>query len=298
MTSYVLTLIGNETSTPLETNHIERVSLCLQTVSNTDWLADNEACDIFFNSPLTPAEITKQVHQVLSETKIDAVCTPVMGRRKKLLMSDMDSTIIHQECINELADAIGVGDQIGEITDRVISGQINFGEALRQRMALMKGMEFSVLERVYEERVTLMPGARTMVQTMAHHGAYCILVSGGFTFFTEKIAELIGFHDHQGNDLVFKDGKLTGEVLDPILGRTAKLETLKALCQEKNLDIFETLAVGDGANDIKMIKEAGLGVAIHGSESLKENANAWVDHGDLTALLYIQGYHKSEFVST
>jgi phosphoserine phosphatase len=195
-----------------------------------------------------------------------------------------------------LGDAIGVGSQIREITVAVVNGDISFSDALRKRLALMIGMERRLLKSVYEERISLKAGARTLVQTMRHHGAFCILVSGGFSFFTRRIAERIGFHDHQGNELAFEDGKLTGKVLEPILGRSAKLNTLRSLCDEKGLEPSDVLAVGDGANDIKMIEAAGLGVAFHGSDSLRKQANARIDHGDLTALLYIQGFRKSEFV--
>ena len=232
----------------------------------------------------------------MSGTAIDAVCTSAEGRRKKIFISDMDSTVINQECIDELGDAIGLGSQIKEITAAVVSGEISFSNALRQRLALMKGMERTVLESVYEKRITLKAGARTLVQTMHHHGAYCVLVSGGFSYFTSRIAERIGFHAHQANELVFNEGKLTGEVHEPILGRSAKLNTLMKLCGDKGLAPSDVLAAGDGANDIKMIKAAGLGVAFHGSELLKEQANASIDHNDLTALLYIQGFRKSQFV--
>ncbi len=296
MTPYVLTLMGKNRTNPLEQDHIDRVSQNLSAISRTDWLAPNEALDIYFESDQSAFDLSNQARAAIAGSKIDAVCTPMAGRRKKLLISDMDSTIIHQECINELGDAIGVGDEIKAITHDVINGNITFSEALRARLALMKGMDFSVLEQVYDERITLIKGARTLIQTMRQNGAYCILVSGGFTFFTKRISRRLGFDDHQGNELTFEAGKLTGKVQDPILGRTAKLETLKTLCAEQGLAHSEVLAVGDGANDIKMIREAGLGVAFHGSDALKESANAWVDHGDLTALLYIQGFHKSEFL--
>ncbi len=296
MTSHVLTLIGNARSARLEPVHVERVCRGLGVIGKTDWLADGEACDVFVDSPLSTADISDHARDALSGTAFDAVCTPTEGRRKKLLISDMDSTIIDQECIDELGDALGVGSRIREITQAVVQGNISFSDALRERMALMKGMEHDLLMSVYEGRITLKPGARTLVQTMRHHGAYCILVSGGFSFFTRRIAERVGFHDHQGNELVFEDGKLTGEVQEPILGRTAKLKTLMWLCDEKGLEPSDLLAVGDGANDIKMIEAAGLGVAFHGSDSLKSQANARIDHGDLTALLYIQGFRKSEFV--
>ena len=300
MTSHVLTLIGNLASAPLESVHIERVCRHLVATGEVDWLADREACDLFIESPLAAVIIAEQARDALSGpasgTAIDVVCTSIEGRRKKLLVSDMDSTVINQECIDELGDAIGVGSRIREITAAVVNGDIGFSEALRERMVLMKGMERGLLDRVYEERISLQPGARTFVQTMRRHGAFCILVSGGFSFFTRRIAERIGFHDHRGNRLAFEDGKLTGQVLEPILGRSAKLNTLLWLCAEKGLEPADVLAVGDGANDITMIEAAGLGVAFHGSDSLKKRANACIDHGDLTALLYIQGFRKSEFV--
>ncbi len=296
MPSYVLTLIGNMESMPLEPVHIERVYRRLATTGETDWLAEREACDLFIDSLRSAADIAEQARDALSGTAIDTVCTSIEGRRRKLLISDMDSTVIDQECIDELGDAIGVGSQIREITAAVVNGDISFSDALRKRLALMIGMERRLLKSVYEDRISLKAGARTLVQTMRHHGAFCILVSGGFSFFTRRIAERIGFHDHQGNKLAFEDGKLTGQVLEPILGRSAKLNTLRRLCDEKGLEPSDVLALGDGANDIKMIKAAGLGVAFHGSDSLRKQANACIDHGDLTALLYIQGFRKSEFV--
>ena len=296
MPSYVLTLIGNLESVPLEPVHIERVCRRLATTGETDWLAEGEACDLFVDSLLSTAAIAEQARDALSGSAIDTVCTSIEGRRKKLLISDMDSTVIDQECIDELGDAIGIGSQIREITATVVNGDISFSDALRKRLALMIGMDRRLLKSVYEERISLKAGARTLVQTMRHHGAFCILVSGGFSYFTHRIAERIGFHDHQGNELAFEDGKLTGQVLEPILGRSAKLDTLKSLCDDKGLAPSDVLAVGDGANDIKMVEAAGLGVAFHGSESLRKRANARIDHGDLTALLYIQGFRKSEFV--
>lgn len=295
---YVLTLIGHAESAPLQLVHIERVYQCLGQKYRTNWLAENEACDIFIDSDLSAELITKKVRDVLIGCFIDAVCMLVEGRRKKLLISDMDSTVINQECINEIADAMGLGSQISQITESVIQGDINFSEALRIRLGLMKGMDEKLLQSVYEQRITLKSGARTLVQTMSHHGAFCILVSGGFSYFTSRIAARLGFHDHQGNELIFNNGKLTGEVQYPILGRTAKLNTLMTLCDEKNLTPTDVLAVGDGANDIKMVQAAGLGVAFHDTGLLKEQANASIDYGNLTALLYIQGFHKSEFVLT
>ncbi|MBC8268100.1 MAG: phosphoserine phosphatase SerB [Rhodospirillaceae bacterium] len=298
MTSHALTLIGNAETNPLKSAHIERVCQRLEIPAEPHWLAEAEACDLFMDTPLAALEIAEQAREALAGMAIDAVCNAAQGRRKKLLISDMDSTVIDQECIDELGDAFGVGPQIREITTAVINGEINFSEALRKRMLLMKGMDQHLLESVYRNRLTIKAGARLLVQTMAHHGAYCILVSGGFSFFTSRIAERLGFDEDRGNELIFEDGRLTGTVEEPVLGRIAKLAILKDLCAQKDLQLADVLAVGDGANDIKMIQAAGLGVAIHASESLKEVANACIDHGDLSALLYIQGFHKSEFVLT
>ncbi len=298
MTSYALTLIGNAESAPLDPVHIEQVFQCLDLPAETDWLAEREACDLFIDSRLSAEAITRKARDVLAGSSIDAVCTLNKGRRKKLLISDMDSTVIDQECIDELADAIGLGLQIREITASVIRGDISFSEALRKRLGLMKGMDKKILENVYEQRISLKTGARTLVQTMRHHGAYCILVSGGFTYFTSRIAARLGFHDHQGNELIFHHGKLTGEVQNPILGSSSKLKTLITLCDEKSLTPSDVLAVGDGANDIKMIRAAGLGVAFHDTGNLRKQSRASIDYGDLTALLYIQGFRKSEFVLT
>ncbi len=298
MTDYVLTLIGNAESAPLEPVHIKQVLQSLGLSGEADWLAPREACDLFIGSPLDAEIISRKAREVLAGSSIDAVCTRLEDRRKKLLISDMDSTIIDQECIDELADAIGIGSQVREITAAVIKGDISFPDALRKRLRLMKGMESRLLESVYEQRISLKPGARTLVQTMRHHGAFCILVSGGFTYFTSRIAARLGFHEHRGNELIFGNGQLTGEVKEPILGRSAKLETLVTLCEDKRLTPTDVLAVGDGANDIEMIQAAGLGVAFHDTGSLRKEANAHIEHGDLTTVLYIQGFRKSELVFT
>ena len=296
MTSYVLTLIGDAETNPLKLDHIEKVCEHLALRGQPIWLAEEEACDVVLDSSFTASEISQRAGEVLSEASIDFNCSPPGGRQKKLLISDMDSTIINQECIDELGDAFGIGDRIREITAEVVDGNISFAKALRQRLALMKGLDHSLLKKIYDERISLMEGARTLVQTMRQNDAYCILVSGGFSFFTQRIAERVGFHEHQANELIFENEKLTGEVHEPVLGRTAKLETLNRLCAARNLNRCDVLAVGDGANDIKMIEAVGLGVAFHGADALKKQANAYVDNSKLTALLYFQGYSKSQFV--
>jgi len=296
MTSYALTLIANPESTPLQPVHLERVLQRLELSAQTHWLAPEEACDLVIDSHSIAADITAKARDALAGYSIDIACTLNQSRRKKLLISDMDSTVINQECIDELADAIGIGPQIREITASVIQGDISFSEALRKRLLLMKGMDERELEIVYQQRITLKSGAITLVQTMRQQGAFCILVSGGFTYFTCRMAARLGFHEHQGNELIFNRGKLTGEAREPILGRSAKLDILKTLCVDKGLSMSDVAAVGDGANDIDMIQAAGLGVAFHDSGSLRQQSDACIEYADLTALLYIQGFHKSEFV--
>jgi len=297
MIPYVITLIGDANSRPVEPAHIEQVRHMLAATGEDVWLGEHEACDLFFESAEPVATLQEQTRKALSGLKIDAACTPAAGRRKKLFISDMDSTVIDQECIDELADAYGVGDQVREITAATIAGHIGFSESLRQRTAWMKGLDQGLLEKVYTDRISLKTGAQTLLRTMRHHDVYCILVSGGFNFFASRIARRIGFNTSLANELEFEDGKMTGKVREPILGRTAKRDTLVRLCEQMDLLPSDVLAVGDGANDIKMIEAAGLGVAFHGAKAVKKPADACIDHGTLTALLYMQGYRKSQFAS-
>ncbi len=215
-------------------------------------------------------------------------------RRKKLLVADMESTIIQQECLDELADFVGLRARIAGITERAMRGELDFAAALKERVGLLRDLETGVLERVYE-RVTLMPGAQTLVATMKAHGATCALVSGGFTYFTERVAARLGFDVHQANTLELADGRIAGTVADPILGREAKLAALERLARERRLDGALTMAVGDGANDLAMIKAAGLGVAFRAKPIVMAEAAASITHGDLTALLYLQGYTRAQF---
>jgi len=217
-------------------------------------------------------------------------------RRKKLLLADMDSTMIQQECIDELAAEVGVKEHVSEITRRAMNGEIEFDAALRERVALLKGLPASIVDKVIATRIELMPGGPELVRTMRKHGAYCALVSGGFTDFTSRIAEIIGFQENRANQLEKKEGLLTGKVLEPILGKQAKLDTMNVLCERLQLSHDDVLAVGDGANDLAMIEAAGLGVAIHAKASVAAQADVRIDRGDLTALLYLQGYSEDEFV--
>jgi phosphoserine phosphatase len=232
-----------------------------------------------------------------AEARCDVVVQPTATRAKRLLVADMDSTMIGQECIDELADYAGFKSRVAAITERAMRGEIAFEPALRERVALLKGLSATVIDTVIAERIRLTPGGPTLLATMRAHGAHSCLVSGGFTAFTSKIAAMIGFDEQHANTLVIDAaGKLTGEVAEPVLGREAKLDMLTALRERFRLTRAHTLAVGDGANDIPMIKASGLGIAFHGKPAVKDAAAASIDHGDLTALLYAQGYRREEFV--
>ena len=229
---------------------------------------------------------------------VDVVVQPAAGRRKRLLLADMDSTMIGQECIDELADFVGQKARVAAITERAMRGEIAFAPALRERVAVLAGLPATVVDDVIARRITVTPGARALVATMRRHGAHTCLVSGGFTVFTAKIAELIGFDEHRGNRLIVgDDGRFAGAVAEPILGREAKLATLTELRAKLGLSVAETLVVGDGANDLAMIGDAGLGVAYRAKPRVAEAAAARIDHGDLTALLYAQGYRRLEFAT-
>jgi len=221
---------------------------------------------------------------------------PQAFRRKKLFLADMDSTMIGQECIDELADYAGLKAHVAGITERAMRGEIEFEPALRERVALLRGLPVSVIDEVLKQRIKLTPGGRELVATMRAHGAWTCLISGGFSLFTNAVAGMIGFQENRANELMVEDGKLTGEVLEPILGRAVKLATLTELRESFDLDNIDTLVVGDGANDLGMIESAGLGVAYHAKPAVAAVAAARIDHGDLTALLYAQGYRREEFV--
>lgn len=227
---------------------------------------------------------------------VDACVQSAAGRRKRLLIADMDSTIINVECLDELADFAGLKAEISAITERAMRGELAFEGALRERVGMLKGLATTALQQAYDERVRLNPGARTLVRTMAVNGARCALVSGGFTFFTSRVAEAAGFHLNRANTLIEADGALTGQVSDPILGKEAKLASLQELAAEIGAPLSATLAVGDGANDLAMIEASGLGVAYRAKPIVAAQAHAKVDHADLTALLYFQGYRADEFV--
>jgi phosphoserine phosphatase len=228
---------------------------------------------------------------------LDWCLQPLAGRRKRLLVADMDSTIINVECLDELADFAGLKAEISAITERAMRGELEFEGALRERVAMLKGLPVTALQAAYDERVRLNPGARTLVRTMSANGARCVLVSGGFSFFTSRVAQAALFHAHRANELLEDAGALTGLVAEPILGREAKLAALTEEADARALPLSATMAVGDGANDLAMIEAAGLGVAYRAKPLVAARADARVDHADLTALLYFQGYREEEFVT-
>ena len=228
---------------------------------------------------------------------IDLAVQPAVGRKKRMLIADMDSTMIQQECIDELADEAGVGAYVAGITARAMNGELEFDAALRARVGLLRGLEEAVIARVIRDRITLMPGGQALVATMRGNGGYAALVSGGFTAFTGAIAGVLGFDENRANTLLVEGGRLTGAVAEPILGRAAKVQALEEISARLGISPAEAVAVGDGANDLGMLGLAGMGVALHAKPSVQAECQLRVNHGDLTALLYLQGYRREEFLA-
>jgi phosphoserine phosphatase len=287
----VLSLIANPADPELDT--ALAAAVVAKTGGELNWLNHGVACDII--EPTAP-DALDSAREILAGKAVDANVVPTEGRRKLLLVADMDSTMIEQECIDELAAALDLKPQVAEITDRAMRGELDFAQALDTRVALLKGLERKVIEEVRREAITLAPGGRALVQTMKAYGAYTSLVSGGFTFFADYFAKRIGFDEAIANVLEFDGDRLTGTVAKPIVDKNTKRERLLALVDERGLSTSQTLAVGDGANDLDMIGVAGFGVALHAKPAVAEAAGIRIDHGDLTALLYLQGYEEHEFV--
>jgi phosphoserine phosphatase len=295
--THVATLISSPGAAALDAAALARARATLPSPGEPRWLAERIAADLPF-SPINETDNrtwAERLRETLAGRPIDVVVQPNEDRRKRLLVADMDSTMIGQECIDELAARVGLKARVAAITERAMRGDIAFEPALRERVALLSGLPVSVVADVIAERIRLTPGGSTLVATMRANGAHTCLVSGGFTLFSERIAAMIGFDENRANRLVVADGRLAGRVEEPILGREAKLATLNDLTARLGLAPSATLAVGDGANDLAMLVAAGLGVAYHAKPVVAAQAHARIDHGDLTALLYIQGYRREEF---
>lgn len=299
MSEIVLTVVADNTGEQSIRNIVENAADLLTengaSCRPLVWLKDGVAADLEFTGlGSNSAAAILDDRGILD--RVDYCLQSSANRRKKLFLADMDSTIITVECIDELADFAGLKAEVSAITAQAMNGEIEFNDAFKARVAMLKGLRREVLQQVFEERVTLTPGAQTLVQTMRAHGTYSALVSGGFTFFTSLVREWAGFDMDMSNELQFQGDELTGVALEPILNSTAKLNTLERLLNERRIDRADSLAVGDGANDIPMIEAAGLGVAFHAKKKAADAADAQIRFGDLTTLLYFQGYKSDEFV--
>ncbi len=293
----VAVLIAPPGSIALSTALVAEVRSKLPDAGPSRWLHPEVAAEVTFTASLAGKRaILAEIHRLLAPHPIDAAIVPATNRRKKLLVADMDSTLIAQECIDELAGVMGLRQEISAITERSMRGEIDFVQSLTMRVGLLKGLPELALQDVAQTRITLNPGARTLAATMRHHGALTAIVSGGFAVFTGHVRELAAFDRDFSNRLEVADGRLTGRLTPPILDPDGKSHTLDALVAECGITRDETIAVGDGANDVQMIRAAGLGVAFRAKPVLGEAADAEITHGDLTALLYLQGYHAVEFV--
>ena len=278
----VLTIVSNPDAGILNDNFVQKLAINVG-AAKTEWLRPDVAVDLF------DVRNVDVIAELLTDLPLDYCLQNVAHRRKKLLISDMDSTIIRQECIDEIASMAGVGAQVASITERAMAGELDFSQSLIARVALLKGLHVDVLEEVWQNRIQMQAGAAQLVQSMNEAGAFTMLVSGGFTFFTAKVAAQLGFHAHFANELLIENGCLTGEVRNPILHKDAKKSLLLQHTEKLGIDISEAIAVGDGANDAAMIEAAGLGVAYHAKPYLRNVANCAINHNDLTTLLYFQG---------
>ena len=292
MPAYVATLVANPAETELSDAAIARVAQGLAGGVETRWLAPGEAVDLIFAGPAEASEL----RAAAEELGADLIVQPIETRDKKLLVADRDSTLIGQECIDELAEVAGIGARVAAITERAMRGELEFSAALRERVGLLAGLPIAVIEKLLAERITLNAGARTLVATFRARGGYFAIVSGGFVPFTGAVAGWLGADEHRANRLEIADGRLTGRVLPPIQGADAKLGALRELRARLGLPGCATMAVGDGANDLPMLGEAGLGLAYRAKPKVAAAAHARIERGDLTALLFAMGVRREEFV--
>lgn len=293
--AFVATLIANPSNPVLVSRLAEQAADGVK-ASGLYWLADGIACDIALRDGTDIRAAEASLRTAIGGAPVDLVIQDAETRRKKLLIADMDSTMIGEECIDELAAEVGLKDQVAAITASAMNGEIEFEPALRARVALLKGLPISVVDEVIARRITLTPGGPQLIATMKAKGFYTALVSGGFTVFTSRIGATLGFDEDRANVLLEEHGILTGFVAEPILGRQAKVDALTEIAAKLGISTEDALAVGDGANDLGMLERAGSGVALHAKPAVAAQAKMRIDHGDLTALLYIQGYRKTDFV--
>lgn len=290
----IATLISNPSSRSLSTALADKASAAVG-ASRVHWLAAEEACDIVLGSGLDEESAMQLLREAVADAPVDVAVQDGAGRAKKILIADMDSTMIDQECIDELADEVGLKDHVAAITARAMNNEIAFEPALRERVTLLRDLDIALVDHIVRNRLTLASGGQALVATMRANGAWTALVSGGFDVFTSRIAAMLGFHEDRANRLIERNGRLTGEVVEPILGRAAKADALNEISARLNLTPADAIAVGDGANDLDMIRLSGTGVALHAKPSVAAQAKVRIDHGDLTALLYLQGYRREEF---
>ncbi|WP_414473681.1 phosphoserine phosphatase SerB [Microvirga sp. M2] len=293
----VATLVANPAKPVVTDDLVAEAAGALGHEAERTVLARGIAADLIVPSSAEPGTVEASLRKALEGQPVDIVVQPLATRRKRLFLADMDSTMIGQECIDELADYVGLKAEVSEITERAMRGEIAFEPALRERVALLKNLPVGVVDEIIEKRITLTPGGPSLVRTIRANGGYACLVSGGFTLFTGPIGSKIGFNEDRSNHLILDGEKLAGLVEEPILGREAKLATLVELRSRLNLAHHETMAVGDGANDLAMLGEAGLGIAYRAKPAVAAAAHARIDHADLTALLYAQGYRAEEIVA-
>ena len=290
----VATLVADPVKARLSEAAVNQAAQALGGVERRRWLDEGVAADLVFTGEIKAKRAA--LESALADEPVDVIVQPLAGRLKRLLVADMDSTLIGQECVDELAAKVGAGERVAAITERAMRGEIAFAPALRERVALLAGLPEGVIDEVLKDRVRLNPGARALARTMRANGAYVVIVSGGFRQFTRAIRERIGAHEDRANTLAIEGGRLTGKVAEPILGEGAKLGALREIAAGMGIALDETLAVGDGANDLPMLQAAGLGVAYRAKPKVAAGAGARVEYSDLTALLYAQGVARKDFV--